>query len=278
MHTSDTGVADGASQRQASGADAARGRMPPLPSKYPVTAGRADRSVPRVPYVHTDDVCPASPRDADGSVASARAVFHTHPGDANSSGDMATTRATPTTRATGCLQGFDRPAGWRFDHTGGFHLQRPAPKPTQLPPRPHRRRASIERRLDGRDGQGLRAAAWKVPPRGGPKGRNEVGREGRVDREGAARVDHRGVDPDRSSRRPETRARRATNHRGELEVPATAADAFRVGHRHGPLGRARRRQRRPGFRLLPDHDALPRASDVLHVPATHAVLLLLHTQ
>ena len=149
VHTSDTGVADGASQRQVSGADAARGRMPPLPSKYPVTAGRADRSVPRVPYVHTDGVCPASPRDADGSVASARAVFHTHPRDANSSGDMATTRATPTTRATGCLQGFDRPAGWRFDHTGGFHLQRPAPKPTQLPPRPHRRRASIERRVDG---------------------------------------------------------------------------------------------------------------------------------
>ena len=93
----------------------------------------------------------------------------THTPVANSSGDMATTRATPTTRATGCLQGFDRPAGWRFDHTGGFHLQRPAPKPTQLPPRPHRRRASIGEALDGRDGQGLRAAAWKVPPRGGPK-------------------------------------------------------------------------------------------------------------
>ena len=140
-----------------------------MPSKYPVTAGRADRSVPRVPYVHTDDVCPASPRDADGSVASARAVFHTHPRDANSSGDLATTRATPTTRATVMPTGFRRPAGWRFDPYGRFPSSTPGPEAYQLPPRPHRRRASIERRLDGRDGQGLRAAAWKVPPRGGPK-------------------------------------------------------------------------------------------------------------
>mmetsp|Transcript_8634 Transcript_8634/g.39270 ORF Transcript_8634/g.39270 Transcript_8634/m.39270 type:complete len:207 (-) Transcript_8634:1202-1822(-) len=206
-----------------------------MPCKYPATAGHADRSVPPVPDMHTGGICPAS------------AVFHTQPRDANSHGDMATTRATPTTRAAGCLQGFYRPTGWRFDDTGGFHLQRPAPKPTQLPPRPHRRRASIERRVDGRDGQGLRAAARKVPPCRGPKGRNEVGREGCVDREGAARVDHRGVDPGRYNRGPETRARRATNDLGELEVPAPGADAVRVGHGHGPLGRARRRQRRPGF-------------------------------
>ena len=120
---------------------------------------------------------------------------------------MATTRATPTARAAGCLQGFDRPSGWRFDDTGGFHLQRPAPKPTQPPPRPHRRRASIERRVDGRDGQGLRAAARKVPPRRAAKrpergGTRGTRRPGRCCSSGPSRSGPRSVQPPPRDPRP----------------------------------------------------------------------------
>ena len=214
----------------------------PLPSKYPVTAGRADRSVPRVPYVHTDGVCPASPRDADGSVASARAVFRTHP------------REAPTPVATWQQPGQHQPPAPQdayrvsIDPPGGDSTIREVSifnaRPRSLLNFRRDRTVVVHRSSEGSTGEMVKVCEL-LPgkyhhvegQKAGTKWDARDASTGKVLLEWII-AEWTPIGP-AADPRPAPVVQRTIV--GSWRSPLTAADAFRVGHRHGPLGRARRR-------------------------------------